>query len=126
MLSSAKHLAKPWPGWLGTYLSFLPLKPGDYVRVSVTDQGIGIPQDHLSKIFDPNFTTKQKGSGLGLATTYSIIKRHEGHITVASALGQGACFTFYLPASFMQETTQQETPDDLMSGKGRILVMDDE
>ena len=107
-------------------LSDLPLKPGNYVRVSVTDQGIGIPQDHLSKIFDPYFTTKQKGSGLGLATTYSIIKRHEGHITVASALGQGACFTLYLPASFMQETTQEETPDDLMSGKGRILVMDDE
>ncbi|MCZ6799001.1 MAG: PAS domain S-box protein [Nitrospirae bacterium] len=107
-------------------LSDLPLKPGNYVRVSVTDQGIGIPQDHLSKIFDPYFTTKQKGSGLGLATTYSIIKRHEGHITVASSLGQGACFTLYLPASFMQETTQEKTPDDLMSGKGRILVMDDE
>jgi CheY-like chemotaxis protein len=107
-------------------ISDLPLKPGDYVRISVTDHGIGIPQDHLSKIFDPYFTTKQKGSGLGLATTYSIIKRHEGHITVTSALGQGACFTFYLPASFLQESTQQEAPDDLISGKGRILVMDDE
>ena len=61
--------------------SDLPLKPGNYVRVTVTDQGIGIPQDHLSKIFDPYFTTKQKGSGLGLATTYSIMKHHEGHIS---------------------------------------------
>jgi CheY-like chemotaxis protein len=106
--------------------SDLPLKTGNYVRIIVTDQGIGIPLDHLSKIFDPYFTTKQKGSGLGLATTYSIIKRHEGHITVSSALGKGACFTLYLPASSMKESTQDETPNDLIRGKGRILVMDDE
>jgi PAS domain S-box-containing protein len=106
--------------------SDLSLKVGNYVRVTVTDQGIGIPLDHLSKIFDPYFTTKQKGSGLGLATTYSIIKRHEGHVTVSSALGKGTCFTFYLPASSMKESTQDETPDDLICGKGRILVMDDE
>ena len=106
--------------------SDLPLKTGNYVRITITDQGSGIPLDHLSKIFDPYFTTKQKGSGLGLATTYSIIKRHEGHITVSSALGKGACFTFYLPASSMKEATQDETPNDLIRGKGRILVMDDE
>ena len=106
--------------------SDLPLKPGNYVRVTVTDQGIGIPQDHLSKIFDPYFTTKQKGSGLGLATTYSIIKRHEGHISVSSALGQGACFTLYLPASSTKETSRDETPNELICGKGRILIMDDE
>lgn len=106
--------------------SDVSLKPGNYVRVSVADQGIGIPQDHLSKIFDPYFTTKQKGSGLGLATTYSIIKRHEGHISVSSALGKGACFMLYLPASSQQEPTRDETPKALISGKGRILVMDDE
>jgi PAS domain S-box-containing protein len=106
--------------------SDLPLKAGNYVRATVTDQGIGIPLDHLSKIFDPYFTTKQKGSGLGLATTYSIIKRHEGHVAVSSALGKGACFTFYLPASSMTEATQDETPDDLVRGKGRILVLDDD
>ena len=106
--------------------SDLPLKAGNYVRATVTDQGIGIPLDHLSKIFDPYFTTKQKGSGLGLATTYSIIKRHEGHVAVSSALGKGACFTFYLPASSMTEATQDETPDDLVGGKGRILVLDDD
>ncbi|MDH5430025.1 MAG: ATP-binding protein, partial [Nitrospirota bacterium] len=104
----------------------LPLKEGHYVRVSVQDQGIGIPQDHLSKIFDPYFTTKQKGSGLGLATTYSIIKRHEGHITVSSALGKGACFTVYLSASTVQEMSSDEGPHQLICGKGRILVMDDE
>ena len=106
--------------------SDLPLKSGNYVRVTVTDQGIGIPQDHLPKIFDPYFTTKQKGSGLGLATTYSIIKRHEGHINVTSALGKGACFTLYLPASSEQHTSIQETSNDLITGKGRILVMEDE
>jgi len=106
--------------------SDLPLKPGNYIRVAVTDQGIGIPQDHLSKIFDPYFTTKQKGSGLGLATSYSIIKRHEGHITVSSSLGKGACFTLYLPASSTPEVPDQETPNDLIQGKGQILVMDDE
>ena len=106
--------------------SDLPLKAGNYVQVTVTDQGLGIPLDHLSKIFDPYFTTKQKGSGLGLATTYSIIKRHEGHVTVSSALGKGACFAFYLPASSMKKATQDETPDDLIRGKGRILVLDDD
>jgi PAS domain S-box-containing protein len=109
-----------------TALSDLPLKPGNYVRVTVQDQGVGIPQDHLSKIFDPYFTTKQKGSGLGLATTYSIIKRHEGHITVSSTLGEGSCFTLYLPASSTKETSRDESPHELISGKGRILVMDDE
>ena len=104
----------------------LPLKTGNYVRVSVTDQGIGIPQDHLPKIFDPYFTTKQKGSGLGLATTYSIIKRHEGHIAVSSSLGKGTRFTLYLPAAATMMTKSDETPEGLIQGTGRILVMDDE
>ena len=106
--------------------SDLPLKAGIYVRITVTDQGIGIPPDHLPKIFDPYFTTKQKGSGLGLATTYSIMKRHEGHITVSSSLGQGTCFTLYLPASAVASTPSSEPVEDLISGKGRILIMDDE
>lgn len=104
----------------------LPLKTGNYVRVSVTDQGIGIPQDHLPKIFDPYFTTKQKGSGLGLATTYSIIKRHEGHIAVSSSLGKGTCFTLHLPASATNSSRNDETPEMLIQGSGRILIMDDE
>lgn len=104
----------------------LPLKPGNFVRVSVTDQGIGIPQDHLPKIFDPYFTTKQKGSGLGLATTYSIIKRHEGHIAVMTSLGKGTRFTFYLPASAAMSARNDETSECLFQGTGRILVMDDE
>jgi CheY-like chemotaxis protein len=105
----------------------LPIKEGRYVMVSIQDHGIGIPQDHLSKIFDPYFTTKQKGSGLGLATTYSIMKRHEGHITVASELGKGTTFNLYLPAATKDlEESYNEREEDLISGKGRILIMDDE
>jgi CheY-like chemotaxis protein len=92
----------------------------------VTDQGIGIPQDHIQKIFDPYFTTKQKGSGLGLATTYSIVKRHEGHIAVSSSLGTGTCFTLYLPASATIQSAPKDTVENLVYGTGRILVMDDE
>ncbi len=106
--------------------SDLPLKPGEYVRVSVTDHGIGISEDHLSKIFDPYFTTKQKGSGLGLATTYSIIKRHEGHLAVSSSLGEGTCFTFYLPAASLKKVPTYEAHEELIQGTGRILIMDDE
>jgi len=106
--------------------SDLPIKSGIYVRITVTDQGIGIPPDHLPKIFDPYFTTKQKGSGLGLATTYSIMKRHEGHITVSSSLGKGTCFTLYLPAAAVTSPPSNEPVEDLMCGKGRILIMDDE
>jgi signal transduction histidine kinase len=60
----------------------LPLKEGRYVRISISDQGMGIPEENLQKIFDPYFTTKQKGSGLGLATVYSILKNHDGYVEV--------------------------------------------
>lgn len=107
-----------------------PLKAGRYVKISIEDHGIGIPREHLSKIFDPYFTTKQKGSGLGLSIVYSIIKKHDGHITVRSEPGRGTTFTIYLPAS--GEAPTRETPetarteDALSSRGGRILVMDDE
>ncbi len=77
----------------------LPLKAGDYVRITVSDQGVGIPEEYREKIFDPYFTTKQKGSGLGLATCYSIIQRHEGLLIVESQSGKGTTFSVYLPAS---------------------------
>jgi len=100
--------------------------PGDYVLITVKDQGIGIPSEHLSKIFDPYFTTKQAGSGLGLSSSYSIIKRHGGYITVDSELGDGATFSIYLPAS--RHEPPEPLPDQLEPtlGSGRILVMDDE
>ena len=75
----------------------LPLGSGRYVRISVKDSGVGIPEEIRQKIFDPYFTTKPYGNGLGLATTYSIIRNHGGHITVASTPGKGTTF-IYLPS----------------------------
>ena len=77
----------------------LSLKDGKYLKLSIKDQGVGIPAKILPKIFDPYFTTKQKGSGLGLATAYSIVKNHEGLITAESEPGVGTTFHIYLPAS---------------------------
>ena len=104
----------------------IPLRPGDYVKIVVQDSGVGIPQDHMSKIFDPYFTTKPTGSGLGLATAYSIIKRHEGHITVESHPGEGAAFSVYVPASKGACLPEKGGQEAAISGAGRILVMDDE
>ena len=102
------------------------LLPGSYVTIDITDQGIGIPPDYLSKIFDPYFTTKQTGSGLGLATAYSVIKNHGGAITVSSELSRGSIFTIYLPASSCQNIPQDDPESLPVSGEGKILVMDDE
>ena len=103
----------------------VPLDPGDYVRISVRDQGIGIPEKYLARLFDPFFTTKQKGSGLGLAVTYSIIKRHDGHITVESQLGRGTTFALYLPANRLAEFTLAPEPT-AYQGRGSLLVVDDD
>ena len=73
------------------------LAEGEYVGISVGDQGAGIPKENINRIFDPFFTTKEKGNGLGLASCHSIIKNHKGHIFVESKVGQGSTFTIYLP-----------------------------
>ncbi|MDB9822198.1 PAS domain S-box protein [Deltaproteobacteria bacterium] len=101
-----------------------PIEQGRYIRISIKDQGVGIAKDNLLKLFDPYFTTKKEGSGLGLATTYSIIQKHNGHITVESQLGVGTTFYVYLPASDKIFTEKKEVT--LIKGPGRILVMDDE
>ena len=72
---------------------------GQFVRLAIKDSGSGIPEHHLSRIFDPYFTTKQKGSGLGLATSYSIIRNHQGVIEVTSEPGVGSTFVIFLPAA---------------------------
>ena len=102
----------------------LPLKPGRYIRISIKDQGVGIAEKHLANIFDPYFTTKHDGSGLGLATAHSIIEKHEGHITVESLIGVGTTLHIYLPASDKMIPEKEEV--QLIKGQGRILVMDDE
>lgn len=104
----------------------LPLPPGKYVKVTIRDNGCGISPGNLSKIFDPYFTTKQAGSGLGLATAHRIVSRHHGHIGVESTPGLGSSFHIYLPAA--QPNVLEHTPAEtqLHTGVGRILVMDDQ
>ena len=106
----------------------LRLKPGRYLRIVVRDEGVGIPEENLKKIFDPYFTTKPKGSGLGLATSYSIIKNHGGIIDVVSQPGEGTTFHIFLPASDKPadaiEAPAPEAPVPV--GGGRVLVLDDE
>ena len=102
------------------------MRPGNYVKIMLKDQGVGIPEEHLAKIFDPYFTTKQKGSGLGLATCYSIVKNHDGYIMVESQLGSGTQFLIYLPASGQQFVEKREYKMTIGQGHGRILIMDDE
>jgi len=104
----------------------LPLMEGNYIKVLVKDHGAGIPKKYIHKIFDPYFTTKSKGSGLGLSTTYSIIKRHEGYIDVESKPGVGTSFFLYLPASRKEVLVQKDLKDIPCTGQGKILFMDDE
>jgi PAS domain S-box-containing protein len=104
----------------------LPLEPGKYVRISLKDHGVGISKEHLPRIFDPYFTTKQTGSGLGLATSYAVITRHGGLITVESELGAGSTFHIYLAASDKEMKDQQDSDQQPEPGIGRILLMDDE
>lgn len=107
-------------------LDNLPLETGPYVRISIEDHGQGIDDGILPKVFDPYFTTKSEGSGLGLAAAYSIVKSHGGHITVESEPGAGATFHVYLPASDRKTHPRTRSEETVMSGCGRILIMDDE
>ncbi len=100
--------------------------PGKYVAVEVLDCGAGIPQDLHAKIFDPFFTTKPKGSGLGLATSYSIIKKHDGFIQFDSEQGKGTCMKVFLPVSTQKIQTDKKDEKPAGRGGGRVLVMDDE
>jgi PAS domain S-box-containing protein len=107
----------------------IPLEPGNYIKISFSDTGVGISKDFISRIFDPYFTTKQKGSGLGLATVYSIINNHDGLVTVDSELEVGTTFTFYLPASPEKQVTvvdEISMVETELVGSGNVLIMDDE
>ena len=104
----------------------LPLRPGKYVKISVRDSGCGIPPDILPRVFDPYFTTRKTGTGLGLAAVHAIISKHLGHVTVQSSLGAGTTFSIYLPASDQKVTSEGQQRDNPAPGSGRILVMDDE
>jgi PAS domain S-box-containing protein len=106
------------PGWV-------PLPRGNYVRIRFSDDGPGISPDDLTRVFDPFFTTKPTGSGLGLATAYSIVKRHDGHMAVESLVGEGTTFTVYLPVASRAPEAPAKAPP-APRGKGRVLVMDDD
>ncbi|UCF67869.1 MAG: PAS domain S-box protein [Acidobacteriota bacterium] len=106
--------------------SLLPLAPGRYVRISIKDQGAGIRGQDLPRIFDPYFSTKEAGSGLGLAVAYSTLKRHHGYITVQSELGSGSEFQLFLPAAAETSDVSDPGVNDLVPGHGKLLVMEDE
>jgi len=118
-LENADIIKSPVPG----------LAQGKYIQITVSDDGIGIAPKHIDRIFDPYFSTKQAGSGLGLATTHSIIHQHGGCLNVNSLVGKGTTFTLYLPASKSQQLSETILPEAKCSDveqSARILVMDDE
>jgi PAS domain S-box-containing protein len=120
---TAENLAEHEAHWKHGVL----VKAGPYVLVSITDHGEGIPDDVLGRIFEPYFTTKAKGSGLGLATAYSIVKNHGGFISVDSAIGHGTTVRVRLPALLSAEVEDAREPQAPMRrGRGRVLLLDDE
>jgi len=102
------------------------INPGRYVRLSIEDQGTGIPKENLTQIFKMHFTTKKEGTGIGLASCVYIIKEHGGSIHVESEMGVGSTFTVLLPA--LEKVDEEAIPQQSqrVEGSGRILVMDDE
>ncbi len=110
------------------HLRLLSLKPGRCVRLTITDTGVGMDEATVQRIFDPFFTTKEmgRGTGLGLASVYGIIKNHDGIIDVFSKKGEGATFTIYLPASDKQIIEEKETPREVLKGVEMVLLVDDE
>lgn len=106
--------------------NYLELPPGPYLKIMVKDSGIGISKENLVKIFDPYFSTKEQGSGLGLAVVNSIVEKHQGKITVISGLGKGTTFFVYLPASEQIMVVEKELQADLTNRCATVLVMDDE
>ncbi|WP_342348321.1 PAS domain-containing protein [uncultured Nitrospira sp.] len=104
----------------------MTLHAQDWVEIRFKDKGVGISKENLEKIFDPYFTTKSTGSGLGLATSYSIVRNHGGVLTVNSALGEGSTFSLFLPAIPIQEMAYEVQERRVKMGHGKILIMDDE
>ncbi len=103
-----------------------PLPAGDYVQFEARDNGSGIKPEHLEKIWDPFFTTKKHGTGLGLATVLSIVRQHGGMIGVDSTLGVGTVLTVFLPVADRPVEVQARKPATLRFGTGRVLLMDDD
>ncbi len=104
----------------------LSMDAGPYVKISIEDEGPGIPEDVIPRIFDLYFTTKTEGNGLGLAVSHSIVSKHDGYITASSRVGAGARFDIHLPASVKQPDRIERAEKAIGKGVGRILLMDDD
>ena len=105
----------------------LPFQRGNFIRIDITDTGIGMSQEQLQRVFEPYFTTKQKGSGLGLTTAYSVVKNHNGAILVESTQNKGATFHIYLPATKKAlKGAKTSMAEESGQAGGKVLVMDDE
>ena len=104
-----------------------PVKPGDYVLLTINDTGVGMGKDTMERAFDPFFTTKgiSRGTGLGLASAYGIVKAHGGYIDVSSKVGHGTTFYVYLPRSGMK-AAEEELPGRILKGEETVLLVDDE
>jgi len=110
------------------YIKPFEITPGRYIKISVTDTGVGMDKKIREKIFDPFFTTQETGtgSGLGLASVYGIVKNHGGFVDVFSEKGEGTTFNIYLPASEKEVIEEKKPPRELVKGEGTILLVDDE
>jgi PAS domain S-box-containing protein len=110
------------------YIQPYMIKPGKYIKTSVTDTGVGMDKATQQRIFDPFFTTKEmgRGTGLGLASVYGIVKNHDGFINVYSEEGEGTTFNFYLPTSEEEIVDEKELAQDILKGSETVLLVDDE
>ncbi len=102
------------------------IEAGDYVQFEVRDNAAGIKPEHLAKIFDPFFTTKKHGTGLGLATVLSVVRKHGGQVAVDSTVGTGTVFMVFLPRADQPVEVQARRAPSLRFGTGRVLFMDDD
>ena len=125
MLNAVQAMPKGGTVTIRTEKVSIPPNGDRFVRISVADNGVGIPENNLQRIFDPYFTTKSRGNGLGLATCYSIIKKHGGKIRVESTVGEGTEFIISLPASDQECLDDPKLQTKLFPGSGSVLVMDD-
>jgi PAS domain S-box-containing protein len=104
----------------------IPIAHGNYVKISISDQGTGIPIEILPRIFDPYFSTKKNGTGLGLTAAYTIVQKHGGHISVDSQIGTGTSFTIFLPAVDEPVPEEKNEPTAVDQAQEKILFVDDE
>jgi len=111
-----------------TYANLFKLAPGKYVKITVMDTGVGMDESTIQRVFDPFFTTQEmgRGTGLGLASAYGIIKNHGGVIYVYSEIGEGTTFNIYLPASEKEITKEKRPLEEVLKASGTILLVDDE